>query len=166
MQLSISTDQSLRILYELIGPTTKAVHMYFGTVYIGYKIRGDEMVSYLVSNRPQNYTKTRRWNKNQVKLIKQINYKIWRKNQGRYYYIHKIISNNSIHTFHKWVENRTNISFSSDKMNHLSKRLKYNWHHRTKSWIKTVGLEADSTDWAKLYEHFIARKLNTWIKTR
>jgi ABC-type multidrug transport system fused ATPase/permease subunit len=47
-------------------------------------------------------------------------------------------------TFYKRVENLTNITFTNDETQLLSKELKYNLHHKHINWIKTLAIEADT----------------------
>ena len=47
--------------------------------------------------------------------------------------------------FYPQVDNRTNITFSSDELTLLNKGLKYNLSFKRKNWIKTLALEAETT---------------------
>jgi hypothetical protein len=68
------------------------------------------------------------------------------------------------------VENRTNIYFTSEEMQLLSKGLKYNLHHKHKKWVETLALEAETaiTQLAateqNYYRHAVAKQLKTLTK--
>lgn len=42
------------------------------------------------------------------------------------------------------VENHTNIQFTCEEIQLLSKGLKYSLHHKHKKWIETLALEAET----------------------
>jgi hypothetical protein len=68
------------------------------------------------------------------------------------------------------VQNNTNIQFTQDEIQLLSKGLQYNLHYKNKNWIKTLALEAE-TAINKLdiieqnyYRHVIAKQIKDMSK--
>jgi hypothetical protein len=76
----------------------------------------------------------------------------------------------TMNTFHKRVENLTNITFTNDETQLLSKGLKYNVHNKHSNWIKTLAIEADTaisqlnTTEQAYMRQAVANKLQTLIK--
>jgi quinol monooxygenase YgiN len=64
--------------------------------------------------------------------------------------IHRLINEQkgdahpNTNSFHKRVENLTDITFTSEETQLLSKGLKYNLHHKQSNWVKTLAIEADT----------------------
>jgi 23S rRNA-/tRNA-specific pseudouridylate synthase len=56
----------------------------------------------------------------------------------------QIINNQTKHTFYKSTENLTDVIFTDREMQILNKELKYNVHHRHKTWRRTLAIEADT----------------------
>jgi 5'-deoxynucleotidase YfbR-like HD superfamily hydrolase len=53
--------------------------------------------------------------------------------------------NSDLHKqFYPRVENRTNITFSSDELALLNKDLKYSFNYKRKNWIETLALETET----------------------
>jgi hypothetical protein len=46
--------------------------------------------------------------------------------------------------FYKHIENLSNITFTDDETQLLSKGLKYNLHYKKKNWIHTLAIEAET----------------------
>jgi hypothetical protein len=51
-------------------------------------------------------------------------------------------NNTTKHTFFKRTENLTDVVFTENELQLLDKGLKYNLHHKPKTWIKTLTMEA------------------------
>jgi hypothetical protein len=70
------------------------------------------------------------------------------------------------------VENYTNIQFTNEEIQLLSKGLKYNLHHKHKKWIETLALEAetaisqlDATE-QNYYRHAVAENLKNMGRSK
>jgi hypothetical protein len=72
--------------------------------------------------------------------------------------------------FYKRIENLTNITFTHQEIQLLSKGLKYNLHHKHSNWIKTLALEVDTainlldTKHQEYMRQTVANKTETLIK--
>ena len=53
-------------------------------------------------------------------------------------------NNNIQKQFYPRVDNRTNITFSSDELTTLNKGIKYNLNFKRKNWIETLALEVET----------------------
>jgi hypothetical protein len=54
------------------------------------------------------------------------------------------INTQHTNTFYQRIDNISNVIFTDEETQLLSKGLKYNLHHKRRHWIQTLAIEADT----------------------